>query len=96
MEGCSFAGTPAGKTMSLRDASALPAKGSGSEAGETRVAGAGPGAPPGGPGPPAAPPKRADLLRVIDRVQKKDTMNIFRDPVTDEVARSPHRSSLPL
>ena len=65
----------------------MPVKGPGPEAEEPRVPGAGPGAPPGGPGPPAAPPKRADLLRVVDRVQKKDTMNIFRDPVTDEVVR---------
>lgn len=52
----------------------------------TTAPGGGP-APAGRPGPPAAPPKRGDLLRIIDRVQKKDTMNIFREPVTDDVVR---------
>ncbi|KAK9844174.1 hypothetical protein WJX81_007011, partial [Elliptochloris bilobata] len=71
-------GTPAGKTVSL---SALPG---GAPAAAAPGGALAPGA--GGPRPPAAPPKRADLLRVVDRVQKKDAMNIFRHPVTDDVA----------
>ena len=30
-------------------------------------------------------PKRADLQRVLERVQKKDFYEIFRDPVTEEM-----------
>lgn len=82
-------GAPAGKTMSLRAASALPAGGPGAAAGDSGVSGAGSGATPGHRAPSAAPPRRADMLRIVDRVQKKDTMNIFRDPVTDAVVRRP-------
>ena len=58
-------------------------------AGDGGAPGAGDGGPAPPAGPPAAPPRRADLLRVVDRVQKKDALNIFRDPVTDEVVRGP-------
>ncbi|KAK9829729.1 hypothetical protein WJX72_007549 [[Myrmecia] bisecta] len=34
----------------------------------------------------APPPKRSDLERVVDRVQKKDFYEIFKHPVTEDVA----------
>ena len=40
------------------------------------------------------PPKHADLQRVIERVQKKDTMEIFKEPVTEDVVRTHSLSTL--
>lgn len=35
----------------------------------------------------SGPAKRADVQRVLDRLQKKDTYNIFKNPVTEEMVR---------
>jgi len=83
-------GTPAGRAPALRAAAAATAGAPAAAAGDDGgAAGADRGGAAPNPGPPAAPPRRADLLRVVDRVQKKDALNIFRDPVTDEVVRGP-------
>ena len=34
-------------------------------------------------------PQPGDVERVLNRIQKKDLINIFRDPVTDAVVRCP-------